>query len=48
MNSKVLKRLLSYFGNYKGKLSLALVTALIGTIFTIIAPKIIGEITTIL
>ena len=48
MNSKVLKRLLSYFGKYKGKLTTALVTCLIGTLFTIIAPKIIGQITTIL
>ena len=48
MNLKVLKRLLSYFGKYKGKVSLAVLTALAGTLFTIIAPKVLGEITTIL
>ena len=48
MNSKVLKRILSYFGRYKGKTTIAIVTAVIGTVFTVIAPKILGEITTIL
>ena len=48
MNSKVLKRLLSYFGKYKGKLSFAIAAALIGTTFTILAPKLLGGITTIL
>ena len=48
MNSKVLKRLLSYFGNYRGRVAAAIVSALAGSVFTILAPKILGEITTIL
>ena len=48
MNSKVLKRLLSYLTHYKGIFSVAIVTGLIGTIFTILAPKVLGQITTIL
>ncbi len=48
MNSKVLKRLLSYPGRYKMKLTLGVLMALIGTIFTIVAPKLLGNITTIL
>ena len=48
MNSKVLKRLLSYIGNYKGRFALALVTVLIGTVCSVFAPKVLGEISTIL
>ena len=48
MKSKVLKRLFSYLKNYKEIFSLALLTALIGTAVTVLAPKILGNITTIL
>ena len=48
MNSKVIKRLLSYMKNYKGRLITGIITALIGTTFTIVAPRILGDITTIL
>ena len=48
MNLKALKRLFSYFGKYKKLFAFAFIMALIGTIFTILAPKILGEITTIL
>ena len=48
MNSKVLKRLLSYFAAYKKEFSLAVLAALAGTVFTILAPKVLGKITTIL
>ena len=48
MNSKALKRLLSYLLRYKARFSAAVLTALIGTSFTILAPKVLGKITTIL
>lgn len=48
MKSQVLKRLLAYLGKYKGRFALAVVTALIGTIFTVLAPRILGDISTIL
>ncbi len=48
MKLKVFKRLLSYLGDFKGKFTLAVFTALFGTIFTVLAPKILGEITTVL
>lgn len=48
MKLRVLKRLLSYLGQYKGKMTLAIFSALIGTVFTVLAPTILGEITTIL
>ncbi len=48
MNSKVLKRLLSYIGNYKGRFAAALITVLIGTLCSVFAPKVLGEISTIL
>ena len=48
MNSKVPKRFLSYIGKYKGLFSFAFLTCLIGTACTVVAPKILGEITTIL
>jgi ATP-binding cassette subfamily B protein len=48
MNWNVLKRLLSYLGKFKGKLVLGIITAIIGTVFTVLAPLILGVITTIL
>lgn len=48
MKLHVLKRLLSYLGDFKGKMVLAVITAVIGTVFTVLAPWILGEITTIL
>ena len=48
MNSKVLKRLLSYMKTYKGFFIGAFLLALIGTVLTTVAPTILGEITTIL
>ena len=48
MNSKVLKRLLSYMKTYKGIFIGAFLLALIGTVLTTVAPTILGEITTIL
>lgn len=48
MKSQVLKRLLAYLGKYKGRFALAVITALIGTIFTVLAPRILGDISTIL
>lgn len=48
MKSHVLKRLMSYLGKYKGRFGVAVVTALIGTVLLILAPRVMGEITTIL
>ena len=48
MKSHVLKRLMSYLGKFKGRFGVAVVTALIGTVLLILAPRILGEITTIL
>ena len=48
MNSKVIKRLLSYLKNYKGKFTIAILMAFFGTVFTVIAPRLLGDITTIL
>lgn len=48
MKSGVFRRILSYVGKYKGQLFGAIICALIGTSFTIIAPSILGNITTIL
>lgn len=48
MNSQVFKRLLSYFGHYKGKLTSSVIVCIIGTLFTVAAPVVTGEITTIL
>ncbi|MDO4796722.1 MAG: ABC transporter ATP-binding protein [Coriobacteriales bacterium] len=48
MNSQVFKRLFSYFGHYKGKFTTAVVVCIIGTLFTVAAPVVLGEITTIL
>lgn len=48
MNLQVLKRLLSYVRNYKGKFTFALVLAVIGTLLTVVAPMLLGDITSIL
>ena len=48
MKSKVFKRILSYIGRYKGQFFCAVLCGLIGTCFTVIAPSILGSITTIL
>ncbi|MBQ6441737.1 MAG: ABC transporter ATP-binding protein [Lachnospiraceae bacterium] len=48
MKSHVLKRLMSYLGNFKGRFGAAVVTALLGTVLLIAAPRVMGEITTIL
>ena len=48
MNFKVLKRIFSYIGRYKGKFAIAFITTLIGTVFNVVAPKPLGDITTIL
>ena len=48
MKSTVLKRLLSYIGRYKGQFILAVLAGLMGTIFTVLAPSILGHISTIL
>ena len=48
MKSHVLKRLLSYMGNFKGQFYFAVSMALLGTLLSIIAPIILGDITTIL
>ena len=48
MNSSVLKRLLSYLKKYRGRFIFAFIMALIGTSCTVVAPKLIGNITTIL
>ena len=48
MNLKVFKRLFSYLKNYKGKFTVAVIAAFIGTLFTVLAPRLLGDITTIL
>ena len=48
MKSHVLKRLMSYLGKFKGRFAAAVITALCGTVLLILAPRVMGEITTIL
>ena len=48
MNSKVLKRLFSYVKGYKGRFIFAVVATITGTLFTVIAPRLLGDVTTIL
>lgn len=48
MNSKVLKRLFSYLKKYNVQFVSAVVAAFLGTLFTVIAPRLLGDITTIL
>ncbi len=48
MKSPVSKRLFSYLGPYKWAFGSAVLTALLGTLLTILAPQLLGNITTIL
>ena len=48
MNYSVVKRLLSYINNYKGKFTIALVSILFATVFNVIAPRLLGDVTTVL
>ena len=48
MNSKLIKRLLSYMGSSRSRFFVATFAALVGTLLTIAAPIILGQITTIL
>ena len=48
MKSKALKRILSYIGHYKGQMTGAVICAIISTAFTVLAPSILGDISTIL
>ena len=48
MNSQVYKRLFSYLKNYKGKFIIAVIATFFGTVFTVLAPRLLGDITTIL
>ena len=48
MKSPVFKRLFSYLGPYKWAFGFAVLTALLGTLLTILAPQLLGHITTIL
>ena len=48
MNLKALKRLFRYLKNYKGKFVISVLAALMGTSFTIIAPRLLGDVTTVL
>lgn len=48
MKSPVFKRLFSYLGPYKWAFGSAVLTALLGTLLTILAPQLLGHITTIL
>ena len=48
MNSKVLKRLFHYLRNYQGKFLMAVLSASAGTLFTVIAPRLLGDVTTVL
>ena len=48
MNLKVLKRLFHYLKNYKGKFAISVLAAFAGTVFTVIAPRLLGDVTTVL
>ena len=48
MNLKVYKRLFSYLKPYRGKFILAILGAFLGTLFTVVAPRLLGDVTTIL
>ena len=48
MKSTGIKRVFSYFGRYKLRFIFGIITAILSTIFTVVAPTIMGEITTIL
>ena len=48
MNLKVLKRLSHYLKNYKGKFVISVLAAFLGALFTVIAPRLLGDVTTVL
>ena len=48
MNSKALKRLFHYLKNYKGKFAISVLAVFTGTLFTVIAPRLLGDVTTVL
>ena len=48
MKSHVLKRILSYIGRYKGRMTVAVIFGFLSTVFTVLAPSILGQISTIL
>ena len=48
MNLKVLKRLLSYIKGYKGRFVSAVAATIFGTLFTVLTPRLLGDITTIM
>ena len=48
MNRPVFKRLLHYLRNYKGRFIIAVTAAFMGTLFTVLAPRLLGDITTVL
>ena len=48
MKSHALKRLFAYLRNYRGAFVFAVVMAFVGTVLSILAPKFLGDITTIL
>ena len=48
MSSKAYKRLFSYMKPYKGRVILAALASFVGTLFTVLAPRLLGDITTVL
>ncbi len=48
MNSHVLKRIFSYLKNFKGRFTLSVVATCLGTLFTVVAPRLLGDVTTVL
>ena len=48
MSSKAYKRLFSYMKPYKGRVILAVLASFVGTLFTVLAPRLLGDITTVL
>ena len=45
---EVSRRSFAYTKNYKGRFTLSIVATFLGTIFTVIAPKLLGDVTTVL
>ena len=48
MNLKAFKRLFSYIKHYKARFILSVIASIFGTGFTVIAPRLLGDITTTL
>ena len=48
MNLKVLKCLFHYLRNYEGKFAISVLAIFAGTLFTVIAPRLLGDVTTVL